>query len=128
MLRLPKLQLKMIEKDTQIKMYSGAITGRIQGEYPNIIELPRTSRDYQEGEWRWQQCQEAERENGHKLCDVCHERFKCWTASRPQPHFFGDTHIGLQRIQQCMRAYITVDEASKTFEKCVRQLYKEYNV
>ena len=95
-----------------------ATTGRMVGK-SNIQNI---SRDYQESEWLWQRCQEKERENGHKLCDECNERFKCWTASRPQS-IFGDTHIGLQRIQQGMRAQmITVDEASEGFKRLSQQL------
>ena len=78
-------------------MYSGAASGRIQCKTPNIQNI---SRDYQESEWLWQQCREKERDTGHKLCDDCHDRFRCWTASRPQTLVFGDTHIGLQRISE----------------------------
>ena len=101
------------------RRYVMATTGRMVGK-SNIQNI---SRDYQESEWLWQRCQEAERKNGHKLCDECHERFKCWTASRPQVRILGDTHIGLQRIQQCVKAQmITVDEASESFKVLSQQL------
>lgn len=94
-----------------MRMY---VSGRMTGK-SNI------HRDYREGEWLWQKCWEAERENGHKLCDDCYERFKCWT-SRPRSIFSDDDlyhqRLSLENTAQMM----TVDEASEAFSKLSYQI------
>lgn len=126
MLDLPKLQLD-IKKDTQIKMYATA-SGRIQCKYPNIQNIPR---DYQESEseWLWQQCREKERDGGHKRCDGCHERFKCWTAGEPSnidtKHEFV---TGIEQLQQSMKAQvITFDEAQEAFKSLCDMMTIRYD-
>ena len=56
----------------------------------------------------------TQREVDFEHCGKCDQRFQCWTASRPQPiSIFGDTNIGLQRLQQYVKAQtITMDEVS----------------
>jgi len=101
-LRLPKLQLDMIKKDSDYYI------------------------DKTTPEWRFEQCRIKEREVDHRHCSKCDQRFQCWTAGRPQSmSVFEDTHIGLQKLQQCMKAQmITVDEASKAFTNLTYQMCK----
>jgi len=124
-----KLQGDMVEADTRFKLYDGAISGRIQGVESNIQSIPRGKfSDYYidktTDEWKFEQCRLKEKEVDHQYCGQCDQRFHCWTAGRPQPvNVFGDTHIGLQKIQSCMKAQmITIDEASEGFKRLSQQL------
>jgi len=131
----------MIEKDTKIKLYSGrrsgmtfsgAISGRIQGTEPNVQSIPRGKfSDYYidktTDEWKFEQCRLKEKDVDFRYCGQCDQRFQCWTAGRPQSiNVFGDTHIGLQRVQQAMKMQmITVDEVGQAFTKLSYELCKE---
>jgi len=58
----------------------GTVTGRIQCQSPNIIEIPR------EHCWEtWYDCSrkfwsKKRTEEDAKDCDACQYRFKCWTS------------------------------------------------
>ncbi len=75
---------------------NGTVTGRIQCQTPNIVNV---SRDYDESEYLWQKCRKDQCNTNFKLCDTCHERFKCWTAGRPTPIEFISPELDFKQIQ-----------------------------
>jgi len=126
MLDLPILQGDIINSNTRFKLFSGA-TGRFRSDKSNIQNIPRGSDYYIDkttDEWKFEQCRLKEKDVDFRYCGQCDQRFQCWTAGRPQPvNVFGDTHIGLQKLQQAMKMQmITVDEASEAFSKLSYQL------
>jgi len=107
-LSITPLQRDMLDKDTRFKMFSGRMMGK---GIPRPMDYLQFYSDCREKQVKWEDC------------DVCEMRFKCWTAGRPQVAVIGDTHIGLQRLQQCMKVQmITVDEASEAFKNLSCQI------
>ena len=113
----PMLQSDMISKDTKFKIIykeaeyhkppdrddspppptpSPDQKDRMRSK-PNIQNMPR---DHQEIDMvGWEQCRIAEKENGFRLCDSCYERFKCWTAGRPERIRFLFDELDTKQIQ-----------------------------
>ena len=134
MLELPTLQGDIINSNTRFKLFDGAITGRFRSDKSNIQEIPRGKfSDYYidktSDEWKFEQCRLKEKDVDYRYCGQCDQRFQCWTAGRPQSiNVFGDTHIGLQKLQQAMSAQmITVDEASEAFKNLSEVMVQRLN-
>jgi len=102
------------------------VTGRKMGETTVIQNM---SRDYWESEHLWAKCREEQRGHNYKLCSSCHERFKCWTASRPNPFRNDDfTQAGL-RIQQIIvdEVGVTAKQMSEAFTELSKAMVKVEN-
>ena len=98
-------------------IYGGTQSGRFQSSKPNIQNVPKfKGKDEEESVWLWEQCREAEKENDHKLCDDCNERFRCWTACRPERYHFlnptFDVHYQQTKVlmNEMKKVGITIDE------------------
>jgi hypothetical protein len=81
---LPVLESKDIPEDTLFVLsdvHMGTVTGRITSDRPNICNIPRSNQSL---EYKFEECRLREKEFGYKICDMCDQRFQCWTASRPE--------------------------------------------
>lgn len=90
-----ELQGKVVQRgdifyDARTQKYGIVESGRFQSLTPNIQNIPK-SRDGWEAEHLWAKCREEQKlkteEHRWVLCDTCHEKFRCWTASHPTNPF-----------------------------------------
>ena len=105
------------------KAYVTTQSGRFQCITPNIQNIPK-SRDYFEAEHLWSECRKEQQATEFAQCNECLERFRCWTAGRPERIVFmspeldyTQMHLRMAQIQQSMKAtMITIDEAKQAFD------------
>jgi hypothetical protein len=99
---LPVLENKDIPEDTLFVLsdvHMGTVTGRITSDRPNICNIPRSNQSL---EYKFEECRLREKEFGYKICDMCDQRFQCWTASRPERVHFISAELDVKQVQYHM--------------------------